>query len=347
MNKKILLSIAAVILLLISVPYFKGTKPNELTIGALLPLSGPASVWGENIRNGMELALQDKQSIKIIYEDSKGTPADGVSAFHALKQKGSDILVSALSAVSVPVSKVALEEKTPLLATLTAADNIVNDYATRIYSSSANFAEPAFTASSSPVISATKIAVIYRNDELGNSVFRHIQELSTSNNKEIVYSASFKPNETDFTTVVTKVRATGAEVLIFVPVTPGEALGIVKIVNQLGLNIPLVESSTVLASMSSRSELGNTNIYFNAYNFSVPGNSEEFKSAYKQKYNTNPNFAGAFGYDVVNTIYACKDKKTDIEKCIRETNNLNGVAGTAVQVAPGDFNIPLHLEKVN
>lgn len=81
---------------------------KPLKIGAILPLTGPASVWGENIRNGMELArsdlLSNNVSIEIIYEDSRANPTLGLSAFRKLQ--GIDnvsIIFSAFSSVSVPL----------------------------------------------------------------------------------------------------------------------------------------------------------------------------------------------------------------------------------------------------
>ncbi len=325
--------------------------PPTLTIGAILPLSGPAAIWGENVKKGMDMALADKPELRVLIEDSKGTPADGVSAFHILKGKKADLMLSALSAVSVPVSKVAADEKVPLLATLTAANGIVNEYATRYYSNAQNFAEPSFASTTSPISKAKKIAVLYRNDELGASVMTKIESLTTrsqsASKKEIVFKDSFAPGTTDFSTVILKIKNSGADALIFVPVTPGEAVGILKASKQIGLAIPLVEASNVFADMNTRTQAEGATFYSNSYDFSAPGNAIEFKRKYKQAYGSDPNFAAAFGYDVINLVYACKDRASDIQICIRSVQEYAGVAGSAKQIAPGDFNIPMNFEKVN
>lgn len=349
MKKKPLIAVISVII--IGVIWYTssigGGNSGEFTIGAILPLSGPAAIWGENVRKGMDLALQDKPEIKVLYEDSKGVAADGVSAFNLLKEKKVNLMMSILSAVSVSVSKVANDQKMPLFATLTAADAVPNDYTTRYYSNAQNFAESAFTASTSPLIKVKKLAVLYRNDELGNAVEKKIEELSVANGKEVIFKDSFKPGETDFSTIVLKAKNANADALLFVPVTPGEAVGILKMAKQLNVTIPLVEESNVFADLKLREQVAGIEFYTNAYNFSAPDNALEFKKLYMDKYGTQPNFAVAFGYDAINLIYKCKDKKQSLQTCLRSQSQNEGVTGLATQIAAGDFNVPMHLEKVN
>ncbi len=349
MNKKIfpIALIVLIVVTILSLSFFNEENSGQLTVGAILPLSGPAAIWGENVKKGMDLALENHPEIKVLYEDSLGKAADGISAFHVLKEKRVDLMLSVLSTVSVPLAKTALDEKVPLLATLTAANTIVNDYTTRYYSNAQNFAEPSFTDPSSPTANVKKIAVVHRNDELGKSVMEKIEKLSLDHGKEIVFRDSFTPNETDFSTLLLKVKSSGAEALFFVPVTPGEATGIVKKSKDLSLNIPLIEASNVFADFGTRELVAGSEFYSNAYNFSTPGNAEEFKAKYQAKYGTQPNFAGAYGYDVVNFMSKCQGQKDEVQKCLRSNPEYVGVVGKATQISPGDFNIPLHLEKVN
>jgi len=322
---------------------------NSFTVGAVLPLTGPAALWGETVRNGMELALEQKPGIKILYEDSKSTAADGISAYNLLQDKKVDLTVSELSLVAVPLSKIAQERKLPLLVSLVAASHssIVNDYTTRYYTNPTNYATPAFTDPTSPVISAKKIALLYRNDELGGSVKDKIQELSDANGKKIVTMESFMPAEKDYRTTLLKVKNSGADVFIFVASTPGEALAIVKTAKQLNIGMPIVESSAVFADLDTRKQAGDISFYSTSYDFSLPDKATEFKANYQAKFGKAPNFGAAFGYDMVNLINVCKDKKEAIRECLAGVPQIDGVAGIAKQLESGDFVVPMHLEKVN
>src|SRR3989344_5944536 len=76
---------------------FDSTAPKQsLLVGAILPLTGPSAIWGESVRNGMELALENHPEIKVVFEDSKGTAVDGISAYRALETKKPDVFVSSL-----------------------------------------------------------------------------------------------------------------------------------------------------------------------------------------------------------------------------------------------------------
>jgi len=351
-NNKYIWIIIVIIVVVVIIVAVKSPRPasnNSFTVGAVLPLTGPAALWGETVKNGMELALEQKTGIKVLYEDSKSTAADGISAYNLLQNNGVDLTVSETSLVAVPLSKIALERKSPLLVSLVAAEHskIVNDYTTRYYTDPTNYAMPAFTDPLSPVIKAKKIALLNRNDELGVSVKDKIVELSATNNKEVVIQESFTPNEKDYRTVLTKIKNSGADVFIFVVANPLEAVGIVKTANELNIGIPMIESSAVFADLDTRKQVGDITFYSSSYDFSLPSKAIDFKVAYKAKFGKEPNFGSAFGYDIVNLIDVCKNKKEVVRECLSGVNQIDGVAGTAKQVAPGDFVVPMHLEKVN
>ena len=355
-NKNLWWIVAVIVVLIIIVVAIKfSSSPKTVadkgtfTVGAVLPMTGPAALWGETVQNGMELALEKKSGIKILYEDSKSTAVDGISAYNLLQDKKVDLTVSELSLVAVPLSKIAEERKQPLLVSLVAASHgsIVNDYTTRYYTNPTNYATPAFTDSISPVLTAKKIALLYRNDELGTSVKDKIQELSDTNGKKIVYLDSFMPAEKDYHTTMLKVKNSGADVFIFVVSTPGEALGIVKTASELNIKMPIVESSAVFADLATRKQAGNISFYATSYDFSLPNKATDFKAQYLAKFGKEPNFGAAFGYDIVNLIDVCKSKKEAIQACLSGVPQITGVAGIAMQVEPGDFVVPMHLEKVN
>ncbi|MDO8655869.1 MAG: ABC transporter substrate-binding protein [Nanoarchaeota archaeon] len=327
----------------------KTNTNNSFTVGAVLPLTGPAALWGETVKNGMELALEQKSGITILYEDSKSTAADGIYAYNLLQNKNVDLTVSETSLVAVPLSKIALERKSPLLVSLVAAEHskIVNEYTTRYYTDPTNYALPAFNDPLSPVLKATKIALLHRNDELGVSVKDKIVELSAANRKEIVLQESFTPNEKDYRTVLTKIKNSGADALIFVVANPIEAVGIVKTAKELNIGIPMIEASAVFADLGTRKQVGDITFYSTSYDFSLPGKAEDFKTKYLAKFGKEPNFGAAFGYDIVGLIDLCKNKKEAVRECLFGVNEIDGVAGTAKQTAPGDFVVTMHLEKVN
>lgn len=349
-NKKIWWVVAlVVVIVLVSIKNFSSKTPmdNTFTIGAVLPLTGAAGLWGETIKNGMDLALAEKPNMKVIYEDSKGTAVDGLSAFNSLQTKGVDLSISAFSAVSVALSKVALDRKIPLVATMATADGIANPYTIRYYNNATIYAEPAFVSTSSPVQTSKKIGLLYRSDDLGVSLLKEVKALSAKYGKDLVFAESFKQNETDYLTVLSKAKASGAEVLLFSDATPVEGVGILKKAIQLNIKIPLVEVSAVFADLGNRKLVAGIPFYSTAFDFSLPDRAVDFKAKYLAKYGKDANYAAAFAYDLINFIDGCSSQKKDILSCLGKVKQVSGFSGTANQVAPNDFVVTMHLEKVN
>ncbi len=116
--------------------------------------------------------------------------------------------------------------------------------------------------------------------------------------------------------------------------------------------MPMVEAGAVFADAGNRKQVEGITFYSTSYEFSLKGEaSDAFKAKYMAKYNKEPNFGAAFGYDILNIIDSCKDKGVtatkDIRTCLRSIPQNKGIAGTANQLLPGDFTVKLHLEKVN
>lgn len=318
---------------------------NTIKIGAIVPLTGPSALWGESLKNGMELALEDHPELSIIYEDSKGTAADGLTAYNNLLLKKPDVFVSSLSIVSLPLATVTKENRIPMIITQSAVNNITNEYAFRYYTDANHYAIPPFKSDISPLKNITKIAVLYRNDEYAKSVFKKIQELSSEDSKQIVFSGSYVPNTVDFSTTMLKVKESGTEALLFVPTPPSESLGILDSAKKLNVTIPMIESSNVLSDPSTRVKAPNITFYTNQFSYSIPGKNEEFKQRYKNKYNAEPNFMAAFGFDVINLISTCK--KDQIKECLENKKQINGVTGFSENITNNEIIIPLNLVRFN
>lgn len=65
-------------------------EPKEIRIGAIFPLTGDGAKYGEEAKNGIELAVEELKDTKIrmIYEDDQGTANGAVNAFNKLTAGG-------------------------------------------------------------------------------------------------------------------------------------------------------------------------------------------------------------------------------------------------------------------
>jgi branched-chain amino acid transport system substrate-binding protein len=327
----------------------KSATPSGETIkiGAILPLSGPAAVWGEAIKNGLELALKDRAEIKVVYEDSKALPADGASAYQRLITQNVNAIVSAYSGVSIPLTKLAIENKVPLIMTIVAANDVTNEYSYRYYAKPSSYVDPAFSDPVSPLKSLTDIAVLYRNDEFGKSVNDILAITAGQNGKKMVANESFNPNDTDFSTQLTKIKAAKPQAVMFIAGSPGEAVNILKKANDLKINAVFTEASAALSDPETQKQVPAMTYYTTAFRFSFPDDNSEFKKLYTDTYGKAPNFASAFGYDIASLIAGCAKSGSGLQDCLNQTENVSGITGSINNILNNEINPPMFLMKVN
>src|SRR3989344_4828239 len=109
----------------VSQPIFQ--EKQIIKIGALLPLTGQNAIYGEEIKNAIELAkteinehggINGKQ-MEIIYEDDKADPTVGTKAMQKLIEIDdvSIVLGSWVSGVVLAVAPIAEQNKVVVLAT--------------------------------------------------------------------------------------------------------------------------------------------------------------------------------------------------------------------------------------
>lgn len=70
-----------------------------IRIGAVLPLTGEVSFLGEGDRNALRLYAKQHPGVEFIFEDSKGTPREGLTAVQRLSSSGVKYYITSLSYV--------------------------------------------------------------------------------------------------------------------------------------------------------------------------------------------------------------------------------------------------------
>jgi len=134
---------------------------------------------------------------------------------------------------------------------------------------------------------------------------------------------------------------------LFIPTPPSESLAILKKVNEMDFDIPIVEVSNVQSDPETQAKAPKMTFYTNQFAFSISGNSEDFKAKYRTAYGKEPNFVAAFGYDIINLIASCDNDKTKLKECLESKKEVIGVTGVAKDIKNNDLLLPMYLERVN
>ncbi|RMG24643.1 MAG: ABC transporter substrate-binding protein, partial [Methanobacteriota archaeon] len=117
-RKGLWIAITVVLVVVIGVVVWQQQQPapqeeKEIKIGAILPLTGPASDIGQQTKEGLEIARK-LLSVNVVYEDSKSEPKEGINAIRKLVLQHKKQLfgvISVLSSVGKAIIPVAEDEK--------------------------------------------------------------------------------------------------------------------------------------------------------------------------------------------------------------------------------------------
>ena len=184
-NKKLLIVIGAVVLIgIVSLLAYraqnKSASDNVVRIGAILPLSGAASFYGESGRRGIELAIelfkQKHPDVEIKAEilDDKGGMREGLSAANQLKSLGCSYVVGPMmSGVALAVAAAHKNESDFVLVLPTATTPTLRGFADNVFrtcvsddSEGGAVADYVYRAFDAKV----NVAVLHLNNEYGLGV---------------------------------------------------------------------------------------------------------------------------------------------------------------------------------
>jgi len=344
MKKKeiIILAIALIIIIGFVLITSISNKPTaEINVGVIVPLTGNTASFGEDCKNGINLAYEDsnRTNVHLIFEDSKGTKEGTLSAFQKLSTTNNiSIAIGEISGSNtLPITDLAQSNKILLLAPLSTHKNTTDagDYVFKFNED----VEKQVTFISSHLyndLNISKVAVIYSTTNetlvIAKDTFENDSML---HNKKITTIESFKDGDTDFKTQLLRIKSSGADALVLLGF-PVEGALILKQAKELDLNIFVIGLSVL--NNPEVFKLGGENATngLNIVSISFSCNDENtitgaYCKEYKAKYKMDPRYQGGYCYDTLKIVL-------DIMKTENTTNveiiknklkyiDYNGVSG--------------------
>ena len=202
-------------------------------IGSIGPVTGAAAIYGEAVKNGAELAINEINEaggingvkIEFNFQDDENDPEKAVNAYNTLKDWGMQALLGTVtSAPCVAVSNEAQADNMFLLTPSgTAVECVQYDNAFRVC-----FSDPMQGLECAKYISdnalAKKVAVIYDSSDVYSSgIYENFYAEAANQGLEVVAAEAFTADSnTDFSVQLQKAKDAGAE-LVFLPFYYSEA----------------------------------------------------------------------------------------------------------------------------
>ncbi len=329
----------------------RAISAEETKLAAILPLTGNAADQGEWARRGFELAREDLKRTKeldvsLVYEDSHGgDPNSAVKAYKALRLNSKiPVVFSYGSGVGMALSPLVNADRVIQMgiATATPKYSSVGDFTFRNFPSSE--LETKFLVES--LIKRrgiTKLAVLNIMNDYGVGAAESMAKTFTANGGSISYAESYAPDETNFKSLLLKVRQSGAQA-VYLAAYPTDGALILKQARQLGLSHNFIGS---VATVEGKQffELANNASEGMLVVSSIPNSETKFYQAYNERY---PGEApaqiiyAARAYDALMVVaQAIKTCGGSDSSCLRDTlftvRDYSGPSGTFSFDSSGDI----------
>lgn len=333
---------------------------GKFVFGGIGPLTGTASTYGQSVRNGVQIAVDEINAaggvngvkIALLFEDDEADGAKSVPAYETLMDKGMHVLIGAVTsgasvALNDAIGKDGILQITPSASQLEAANQ--NPNAFRVC-----FTDPlqgvAMADYAYNTLGYKKAAVIHnQDDDYSNGMYKAFVEEFKKLGGTIAEDVSFAKDASDFSAQMTKIAAAKADFL-FMPIYAEKAAQIIITANEKGVNIPLLGGDGLDGILEyltgDNAKLCEGLIYLTPF-VSTDSNEkvQAFTKTYTSKYGKAPDQFAADAYDAVYIAAkaiettGCSDPtKLDNAAVVAAMNGLefDGLTGKMVFDASGE-----------
>ncbi|MDD7220163.1 MAG: ABC transporter substrate-binding protein [Clostridia bacterium] len=295
-------------------------------IGGIGPVTGAAAIYGQAVKNGTELAINEVNEaggingtqVEYQFEDDENDAEKSLNAYNALKDWGMNILVGTVT--STPCVAVGNETVNDNMFQLTpsgsAAECVANPNVFRVCFSDPNQGVAAAQYIGEHKI-ASKVAIIYDSSDVYSSgITQKFTEEAANQGIEIVSSEAFTAdNNKDFSVQLQKAKDGGAE-LVFLPIYYTEASLILSQANSMGFETQFFGCDGmdgILGVENFDTSLAEGLMLLTPFAADAKDEkTQNFVKAYQDAYGDTPNQFAADAYDAV---YALKEaaEKEDVK----------------------------------
>ena len=293
-------------------------KSEQIKIGVVGPFTGEGATYGDSMRRGFELAFQNEPAIKLIYEDDKFIPQEGVTCITKLisADKVQVVLGSAASSVTLAMAPIAEKNKVILISSISTSDDLrkSGEYIFR------NVPRNEIQGTTAArylfaTLGKKNVAILKKNDDYAINLAKGFQTEFQKLGGTILLDEAYEKDTRDFRGIVTKIKASDPQA-VYIPGNYQEVALFLKQAYEGGLKTPFVGGdgsySPELIKLAGNAAEGT------CYTIMAVKHNDyykQFNEAFKKKYQRDPDVYDAYAYEAASIILkAIKDVGYDATK---------------------------------
>jgi branched-chain amino acid transport system substrate-binding protein len=344
-------SILALVLL---APLLSGCS-EEIKIGAVISESGAVESYGERVRNGMDLALEEINAeggfkgnpFHLIYKDDGTNTNVGRQVTQELiEQDEVSVIIGAISSpVTLGIAPICQENQVVLLSPSSSAPAVsqMGDFIFRNYPS--DVLEGTSMARFARDLGLERVVIFAINNEFGHGLRDIFTEQYENKYRSVIKTYDFDDSQAEgFQAMVDEVKESAPDGIYLLAYLDKQA-ELLKLIREAGIESVLMGTSAVLAKDLVRlaGDAADNLIYSRSVfdvNSSDPTVSS-FVTAYKTKYGQDPDLYAAHGYDALKLLLEAMEngkssRATDIKLGLGAIEQYEGAAGATAFDEDGD-----------
>ncbi|MHA7968399.1 branched-chain amino acid ABC transporter substrate-binding protein [Rhizobium sp. CAU 1783] len=198
----------------------------DIVIGLIAPLTGPVAAYGEQVKHGAEVAVEEinkagginGEKVVLKLADDAGEPKQGVSAANQLVGEGIRFVVGPVtSGVAIPASDVFAENGILMVTPTATAPDLTNRGLTNVLRTCGRDDQQAEVAAKYVLANFKdkKIAIINDKGQYGKGLADAFKKTLNEGGVTEVFNDALAAGDKDFSALTTRLKADGAEVVYF------------------------------------------------------------------------------------------------------------------------------------
>ncbi|MDR3562266.1 MAG: ABC transporter substrate-binding protein [Negativicutes bacterium] len=349
-------------------------KNAPIKIGVVTSLTGERALTGQYTKNGVLLAIEDingagginGRKLEAVFEDDNGNDAGAVNAYNKLSGSGVSVILGPIySNMDLAISPSIKKAEIPTLVMGSSNDLAKQKNPWMFQARTADaISATAIAKYAAGQLKLKKIAILHETDNFASGAAAVAKKALEDMGQPPVLVESYNGGDKDFTPVLAKIKASGAEgVLAWSQQV--EAGLIMKQMKSLDLNVALIGSNSYITKIAIDLAKENAeNVYSVAdYVTTTPvPKGQDFAKRYKAKYNIDSEFNSAMNYDAISLAAEALKKAGSTDKnAIRQamaaikdfvgvsttyTFDENNVGGTSVLIVQTKNGVPQVIEAI-
>jgi branched-chain amino acid transport system substrate-binding protein len=304
----------------------QGVSKDEIVIGSMQDLSGPIVAFSKQLKNGMEMRVEEinaagginGRKLKLVIEDHGYDPKKAVLATQKMVQK--DKIFAMIGTIGTPTSLASMpilfEKNIPHLFPLTAAREMYEPLHRLKYSFAATYYDQ-MRAGVKHLVKLKgfkKVCTLYQDDDFGLEVMRGAEAGLKEINMVLAEKTTYKRGATDFSSQVARMKDAGCDFVVLGTIIR-ETIGTIGTARKLGWNVEFMGSSAAYTELIHKLGGPAMNGFYATNTVNVPylddasKNVRDWTQRYKDKFKEDPAVFSAYGYGVVD-LFAQIAQKT-------------------------------------